>query len=163
MKRLFLLSAAFAMSASMAMAITANDLVAAYQAEGYTKIEVITGLTQIKVEAVKGTAKVEVIYDGATGAVLAQENSFARRGDRSTGVELSSSSDDFLNGPGNDDGSDDDMDDDNGDDDGPNHDANDDDDANDDQGDDDQGHDDHGDDDDGKDDSSGHGKGGKDD
>ena len=53
--------------------ITADELVAAYQAEGYTKIEVKTGLTQIKVEAIMGTTKVEVIYDAATGAILKQE------------------------------------------------------------------------------------------
>ena len=50
MKRLMLLSTALIFSATMAFAtITADELVAAYQADGYTKIEVKTGLTQIKV------------------------------------------------------------------------------------------------------------------
>ena len=67
MKRLMLLSTALIFAASMSMAaITADDLVAAYQAQGYTKIEVKTGLTQIKVEAVMGLTKVEVIYDATT-------------------------------------------------------------------------------------------------
>ena len=162
MKRLFILSAAFTFSASMAMAaITANDLVSAYQAKGYTRIEVVTGLTQIKVEAVRGTSKVEAIYDSATGTVLLQETGFVRRKDRAAGVEMSSSSTDFTHGSGDDDGFDDDMD---GDDDGPNHDANDDhggdDHGNDDHGGDDHGGDDHANDDHANDDHGGddHGK-----
>ena len=151
MKRLFTLSAAFAFSASMALAaITANDLVTAYQSEGYTRIEVVTGLTQIKVEAVKGTSKVEVIYDSATGTVLSEETGFARRKDRAAGVEMSSSATDFTHGSGDDNGTDDDMD---GNDDGPTHDANDD------HGGDDAGGKDHG----GEDHGGDHGKGGNDD
>jgi hypothetical protein len=97
MKRLMLLSTALIFSATLSMAaVTADELVTAYQADGYTKIEVKTGLTQIKVEAVKGTTKVEVIYDAATGAILDQETGRARRGDRGTGVEISSEARDFL-------------------------------------------------------------------
>jgi len=169
MKRLMLLSSALILSATMSFAaVTADSLVTAYQAEGYTRIEVKTGLTQIKVEAVKGTTKVEVIYDAATGAILDQETGRAKRKDRGTGVELSTENRDFLNGSdddSNDDtGSDDDSDDDHaGDDDhsghGSGHDMDDD-------HDDDHGHDsndDHGNDDDNRGRGRGRGRSGNDD
>lgn len=126
MKRLMLLTTALIFAGNLAMAaVTANDLVTTYQAQGYTTIEVKTGLTQIKVEAIQGRAKVEVIYDAATGAILKQETSRARAGDAGQGVELSTVARDFLNSNGggggnggNDNGS--------GNDDGPGHDAGDD-------------------------------------
>ena len=132
MKRLMLLTAAFALTAKMAMALTATDLVAAYQAQGFTKIEVTTGLTQIKVDAVKGNSQVEAIYDSATGAILKQESGFAPRRDRGTGVQLLTSTHDFLGGNGNGGGNGDDQNgqhdqnDDHGSGDGANHDAGDD-------------------------------------
>ena len=143
MKRL-LLSTALIFAATMSMAaVTADELVAAYQAKGYTKIEVVTGLTQIKVEATMGDAKVEVIYDAETGDILKQETSRATGSDLGAGVEVTQESHDFVgaNESGDDNGEDlnDDANDDNGDD--LNDDANDDngedlnDDANDDNGD----------------------------
>ena len=111
MKRLMLLSTALIFSATMSLAaITADELVLAYQAQGYTRIEVKTGLTQIKVEAVTGNSKVEVIYDALTGAILQQETSRANPDDLSTGVEVSQEDHDFLgqdsaHNSGNDDGS----------------------------------------------------------
>lgn len=104
MKRLMLLTAAFAFSAKMAMALTATDLVAAYQAEGFTRIEVTTGLTQIKVEAVKGKTKLEVIYDSTSGVILKKDSGWAGRPDRTPGVEMLTSTDDFWRGAGHDDG-----------------------------------------------------------
>lgn len=116
MKRLMLLSTALIFSASMSFAaVTADSLVTAYQAEGYTRIEVKTGLTQIKVEAVKGTTKVEVIYDAATGAILKEETERAKREDRGTGVEYSVEDRDFLDA--DEDGDDDQDEDEDGDDD----------------------------------------------
>ena len=123
MKRLMLLTAAFALSASMAMALTADELVAAYQAQGFTKIEVTTGLTQIKIEAVKGKTKLEVIYDSTSGTILKQDHGWAGRPDRTPGVELSTSTHDFVGGSRD---SDDDHDQGTGNDDGPGHDQNDD-------------------------------------
>ena len=113
MKRLMLLSTALIFSATMSLAaITADELVLAYQAQGYTRIEVKTGPTQIKVEAVTGNSKVEVIYDALTGAILQQETSRANPDDLGTGVEVSQEDHDFLgqdsaHNSGNDDGSDD--------------------------------------------------------
>ena len=115
MKRLMLLSTALIFSATLSMAaITANELVTAYQAKGYTRIEVKTGPTQIKVEAVKGNAKVEVVYDATTGAILSQESGRANLGDGGTGVELSTATHDFLgDGQGDSSGDDDSVDDEN--------------------------------------------------
>lgn len=98
MKRFMFLTASFALSASMAMAsISAGDLVAAYQAQGYARIEVTTGPTQIKVQAIKGSTKVEVVYDATTGAILRQENRWVKRSERGKGVAFSTASDDFMN------------------------------------------------------------------
>lgn len=110
MKR-FLVSALFAgLSTTAQAAVTANDLVSAYQAQGYTAIEVVTGATQVKVEAVKNGTKVEVIYDIASGAILAQEQKRARPRDANdTSVEIGTSPGDFTTGMGDD--SDDDGDD----------------------------------------------------
>lgn len=125
MKKL-LLSAAFVLSAASAFAaVTANDLVTSYQADGFNAIEVTTGVTQIKVEAVKDGTKVEVIYDIASGAILKQEQKPARARDANdTSVEVQTSATDFT------DGSDDDSNDDHGSghgsDDGADHDAGDD-------------------------------------
>lgn len=100
MKRIFALAAAIALSGSMAFAaITAEDVVKTYQDAGYVRIEVETGLTQIKVEAYKDGAKIEVIYDKETGAELKSE-SFAL--DPSVvvtpGVEMKTDDGDFLDG-----------------------------------------------------------------
>ena len=63
----------------------------------FIEFEVIaTGIAQIKIEAVKGTTKVEVIYDTASGDILKQETEPAQRGDRGTGVEYSTEDSDFL-------------------------------------------------------------------
>ena len=163
MKRLMLLSTALIFSATVSMAaITADELVAAYQAKGYTHIEVKTGLTQIKVEAVKGNTKVEVIYDAATGAILKQESERAERDERGTGVEVSTEDHDFLgdDDDNDEDDGDDDQDDDAGDDDDDNSGPGSHDDDDDHEGDD---NDDDGDDDDDDDDHSGKGRSGNDD
>ena len=69
--KIFISGAALLFSASMAFgAITASDLAAQFQTNGYTFIQIKTGLTQIKVQAVKDGVRVETIYDIATGDVL---------------------------------------------------------------------------------------------
>lgn len=97
MKKLLLLSAGMIFAAGMASAaITADQLVAAYQADGYTTIEVTTGAGQFKVEAVKDTTKLEVVYDAETGAILKQEQSTADVGEAGQGVEIKSAKGDFV-------------------------------------------------------------------
>ena len=147
MKRTLLLSAATLLygTASFA-AITAEDLVTAFQGQGYTNIEVKVGATQIKVEASNGpgTGLIEAIYDKETGAILKEETSTDDGDDVDPGVSIEQDGDDFLD----DDDDDDDGDDDGDDDDDDDNDDDDDDDGDD--GDDDDGDD--GDDDDGDDD-----------
>lgn len=71
MTSLSVLAAAIAVSASMAFgAITTDQLISEYQTNGYSYISVKSGLTQIKVEAVKDGQRVETVYDIATGATL---------------------------------------------------------------------------------------------
>ena len=52
---------------------TTDRLVQELQTDGYTRIEVKTGPTQTKVEAIRGTEKVEFVYDNATGTILKRE------------------------------------------------------------------------------------------
>jgi hypothetical protein len=161
MKRLLLTTAAFAFAATMATAaINTDDLVADFQAEGYTRVEVKVGLSQIKVEAIKGEVKREVIYDIESGAILKDETETVEADDDTApGVEIKNVDKDFVDG---DDEQDDDDDDD--DDDGDDGEDEDDDNDDDDEGDEDDSDDEDnsgpggGDDDDG-DDNSGHGNG----
>lgn len=154
--RLMLMTATMALSASMAVAaVTTTEIVQTYRDQGYSWIEVKQGITQIKVEAVRGTEKIEVVIDAETGAVLKQETEQASIGEQGrTGVEIRTRDEDFLDDDRqgddvDDDGQDDGADDHGGDDDGGDDDDSDDDD---DHGGDDHGGDDHGGDDDGDDD-----------
>ena len=143
--RLMLFTAAAALSANMAFAaINPQALADKYIAEGYTYVEVKTGPTQTKLEAVKGDRKVEVVYDNATGAVITSE--FEDADDDysgKTGVEIDTSDKDFADDNGSDDdeadseddddeNDDDENDDDSGSDDDENDDNENDDDENDD-------------------------------
>ena len=150
MKRILLMTAALIVAGTMASAaITAQSLVDTFKAQGYTRIEVKTGLTQIKLEAVKGTTKVETIYNMATGQVLKTETeAVGVFDDTAPGVELSNRNRDFLRLASNDDDSNDD-------------DANDDD-SDDNDSDDDSDDDSDSDSDDDSDDNSGHGGGNSD-
>ncbi len=147
MKKLMMLTAAFALSATIAGALTSGDVIADLTAQGYTRIEVKTGLTQIKVEAIKGTTKIETIYDLATGAILKSETGpVGAFDDTAPGVEVSVRDRDFIDGGSGDDDSNDDGDDE-GESDDSGHDGDGDDDGDnsgDDDGDDDDGDDDHG-------------------
>jgi hypothetical protein len=163
MRALGLAAAMMTISATMAAAaITSDEVITAYQAEGYTRIEVKVGITQLKVEAIKGDVKVETIYDIETGDVIKTETEAVRAGENTApGVSVRERNRDFVD-RGDDDEDDDDSDDDNDDDD---NDDDDDDDDNDDHGgdndddedDDDRDEDEDDDDDDDDDDNSGSG------
>jgi hypothetical protein len=148
---LLIWTAAAALSASVAYAaIDAQALADSYLAEGYDFVEVKQGPTQTKVEAIRDTTKVEVVYDNETGAILSQEEEAADAEDIGrTGSQVRSVDRDFEDGDdevdGGHHGSGHDGDDDDEDDDG---DDDDDDDDDGDRG----GHDDDGDDDGGDDD-----------
>jgi hypothetical protein len=106
MKRL-LLSAALAFAGTMSMAaITSDTIIKDLQAQGFSRIEVKIGATQIKVEAIRGTDKVEMIYDAATGDVLKREVGTVGEDDNTTpGVDVKNGKGDFLD-DSNDDGND---------------------------------------------------------
>jgi hypothetical protein len=103
--RLMLYTAAVALSANMAFAaIDATALADAYLAEGYDFVEVKVGPTQTKVEAIKGTTKVEVIYDNETQAIIKQEQETADSDDVGrTGKEVKTVGEDFEDGDDDDD------------------------------------------------------------
>ncbi len=179
--KLLCYTAAVLMTAGTAFAaIDGNALADSYLAKGYDFVEVKVGPTQTKVEAIKGTTKVEVIYDNETQEIIKSEQETAE-GDEvgRTGKQVRTVNRDFERDDGgrrggrggrDDDDDDDDRDDDDSDDDDSDDDDRDDDDSDDDDrddndrddnDDDDNGHDD-GDDGD-HDDNSGKGGGGDDD
>lgn len=119
------------MTTSLAQAAFDADSVATQlQSEGYTRIEIKIGQAIAKVEAIKGTTKLEVTYDIASGDVIKTETEAVRAGDNTApGVQIrDEASDDRGGRGGDDDGPNHDVNDDHGggDDDGPNHDAGDD-------------------------------------
>ena len=124
MKRIFLIAALFALPTTTALAaIDTDGLIAGYQSEGYTTIEVTRGTTQTKVEAIRGTEKLEVVYDNETGATLKSELGAPEADDDILpGVTVRDRARDFVGD--DDDSSDDDGEDSN--DDGDDHDSGDD-------------------------------------
>lgn len=104
MKRFLITAAAVLLSGQVAQAaVTAGTLISDLQAQGYTWIEVKRGPAQIKVEAVRGTEKVEFVVDAATGTVLERE---VERADRDeigrTGVQVADRRGDFVSADGRD-------------------------------------------------------------
>jgi len=164
--KLFATTAAFVLlSTGLSLAaVDTNALIDSLQSQGYTRIEVKKGLSQVKIEAIRGTEKVEVVYDKETGAVLKSETETVQPGDDvAAGVSIETRDEDFLDDDSSDESMDDasddvndDANDDSGDDssdDGSN-------DSGDDNGGDDNGGDDSGGDDNGGDDSGGDDSGG---
>jgi hypothetical protein len=106
-------------SASAALALTPEQVIADYQAAGYSRVEVRVGPTQIKVEAIRGTEKREVIYDRASGAVIKAETEAVESDDSTRpGVSVRERDRDFVDGADDDDRRDDDDEDDASDDNG---------------------------------------------
>lgn len=89
-----------------------DRIVSDLQGKGYDYIEIKEGVGQVKVEAVRGSSKIEVVYDRATGDILKQERGVAGSDDRNrSGVEISTRSRTFVDsGSGGDDDDDDDGD-----------------------------------------------------
>jgi hypothetical protein len=116
--RLTLLIAAFAFSGSMALAaLSTQDVIDGLNAQGYTRVEVKVGPTQTKVEAIRGTEKLEVVYDNASGSTLKSEVGTVEAGDDTApGVSIRNRKNDFVDGA--DDGDEDENDDNDGSDDG---------------------------------------------
>jgi len=76
--KLLVTVSALILSGSMAFAQAsefAEARITSLKADGYSRIEVKTGLTQTKIEAINPVtlAKLEIVIDSATGAVLSEE------------------------------------------------------------------------------------------
>lgn len=167
----FALAAALSIIGGGAFAlVTTDSVIQELSASGYTRIEVANGPTQMKVEAIRGTEKLEVVYDTATGNVLKSETDTVDADENTTpGVQVRTRDRDFVQvreqtqtGVSDDDDDEEDDDDDfsdDSDDDNSGSGSDDDDDDDDDHG----GHGGHGGDDGGGDDHGGHGRGGDDD
>ena len=112
------LAASTVIAATSAMAAVTNEgLIETYKAQGYTRIEIKRGLSQTKVEAIRGNEKIEVIYATETGAILETETEMVDGDDDvAPGIESRNVDKDFV-GPGSDDDHDDDDKDDSDDDD----------------------------------------------
>ena len=117
MQKTLALTTAFALWTAAAQADGFTDAVLAkFQERDFDYIEVKEGPTQVKVEAVRGTQKLEVIYDRATGSILKQEQERADSDEIGrSGIEIDRRNEDFLDGDdlaGRSDDDDDDYDDD---------------------------------------------------
>ena len=112
MKRTLMMTAAFIFGGHMAFAaLTTDTVVTDLTALGYTRIEIKTGPTQMKVEAIRGTEKLEVIYDIDSGDILKQEIESVDAGDDiAPGVEISTDDEDFVDGDNDDQDEDEDED-----------------------------------------------------
>ncbi len=83
--------------AATGFALTVEQAVADLQAAGYTRIEVKRGLSQMKVEAIRGSEKLELVLDRATGAVLKREAEAVRAGENTAaGVSIRDRGRDFV-------------------------------------------------------------------
>lgn len=158
--RLTLSFAALLLTAGSALALTSQEVINDLATQGYTRVEVKNGATMMKVEAIRGAEKLEVIYDSATGTVLKREvEAVESDDDTAPGFFVRNRNRDFLE--------DDDLNDDDSFDDDDDSDDDDDDRMDDDDDDDDDkgrgrgrgGDDDRGDRDDDRDDDSGRGRG----
>lgn len=116
--KLLMTVSALVLSTSMAFAaLNTETVVTGLKADGYTRIEVKTGPTQTKVEAINGTEKLEVIYDNATGNELKREVGTVGLLENITeGVFYDDRSRDFISGDDNGEDSSEGSSDDNGDD-----------------------------------------------
>lgn len=88
--------------------LSTNQIVSDLQAQGFTRIEIKNGLTQTKVEAIRGSEKVETVFDRATGDVIEREvERVDSDDDTRPGVEVQTRDRDFADGDRSDDDDDD--------------------------------------------------------
>lgn len=88
-----------------------DRIVSDLQAQGFTRIEVRNGVTQTKIEAIRGTEKIETVFDTATGAILEQEiERVDDDDDIAPGVSVRDRNRDFVDDGRSDDDDDDDDD-----------------------------------------------------
>lgn len=104
--RIFVLSTTAALwlgTAALADAFT-DAIIEDLQNAGYDYIEIQDGPTQVKVEAVKGDTKIEVVYDRSTGKILSREFETAETEYLGrSGIDVDEDDDDFHGDDGRDD------------------------------------------------------------
>lgn len=98
MKKTLISAAVATFAGTMAMAQSAADqIINDLRGQGFERIEIDNGINQIKAEAIRGTQKLEVVYDRATGGILKQEVERVRSGeDTRPGVEIRDRNRDFV-------------------------------------------------------------------
>ncbi|MBA4323881.1 MAG: PepSY domain-containing protein [Rhodobacter sp.] len=96
LKSLLATAALIALGTAATAQVTAEGLVARYQAEGHDRIEVAVGPTQIEVGTIRDGIKTETVYDRATGSVLERESGPAGNYRIDRGVEIETSGEDFV-------------------------------------------------------------------
>jgi hypothetical protein len=78
------LALGFALISPAAFALTADEVIADLQSQGYSHIEIRVGATRIRAEAMRNGEKLETVYDIVSGAVVKRETAPAvARSDRS--------------------------------------------------------------------------------
>ena len=108
---LFLAPLALMLAGAAGAQSAVDGLVASLQSQGYASVEVRNGPTQSKVEAVRGTEKVEIVIDRATGTVVKSETERLAASDLAQpGLSIRSRDRDFVRGDDADDDGDDDGD-----------------------------------------------------
>lgn len=100
MKKLLLSTTAalvFAMTTANAQSTFVDQIVTALEDQNYESIEIKTGPTQIKLEAIRNGMKLEAVYDAGTGVILKQEVGPVEPGDDFVlGVTYRTEDEDFL-------------------------------------------------------------------
>ena len=98
MKPIFFLTAAAFITGSAAFAgLTVESIAADLQAQGFSRIEITQGRSQIKAEATRGGERVDTVYDAATGDVIRSETRLGSSDDnRGSGVSIRSRDRDFV-------------------------------------------------------------------
>lgn len=109
------IAVAFALWSTATQADQFTDQVAQrYQELGFDYVEIKEGIDQLKVEAIRGDRKIEVIYDRATGKILKQETERATLAEMArNGVDIDTRNENFLDRDDFDDDESDDEDDEN--------------------------------------------------
>lgn len=93
-------TAALALMVTTAEAQTvAEQVVAGLQAQGFERVEVTRGPTQVRIEGIRQDMKVELVYDAGTGELLSREVEEVDGDDYAPGVDLDRDEEDFV-GPG---------------------------------------------------------------
>jgi hypothetical protein len=89
---------AIALTASIAAAQSVSDqLISQLQDQGFTRIEIKQGPSQVKVEAIRGNTEVEFVYDSTTGALLSRDVGTVDPGDDTRpGVEIKREDENFV-------------------------------------------------------------------